>query len=124
MHCGAKATTSLSLFRTSQAELLATRTQAHEPDPTPREDQLDAALTRLRTGLAIFGPGGVLVFANRRFTELFGLAEPPRVGVRFAALLDGMATQAEFTELDGSAFIAEDWGEAAATGPGWATRAI
>ncbi|MEJ0018138.1 MAG: PAS-domain containing protein [Acetobacteraceae bacterium] len=69
--------------------------------------RVGSALATLRTGLAAFGPDGVLLFANRRFGELFGLAhDRPRDGVHFGALLDLMASREEFTGLDGVAFIA------------------
>ena len=47
--------------------------------------RVNAALATLRTGLAEFGPGGALLFANPRFGELFGLAPPhPPAGARFS----------------------------------------
>ena len=45
--------------------------------------RINAALATLRTGLATFGPDRGLLFANRRFAELLGLApDRPPVGSR------------------------------------------
>ncbi len=69
--------------------------------------RVNAALAALRTGLAGFGPGGALLFANPRFGELFGLVPPhPPAGARFSTLLDQMATREEFAESEGARFIA------------------
>ncbi len=69
--------------------------------------RLGAALASLRTGLAAFGPGGILLFANPRFGELFGrLPDRLPTGLRFSALLDEMAAQEEFAGPDGAVFIA------------------
>jgi len=77
---------------------------------TAAEDALgrvNAALATLQTGLAAFGADGTLLFANPRFGELFGLGlaeESDRL--RFARLLDQMASHEEFAQLDGAAFLA------------------
>ena len=59
---------------------------------TTAEDALgrvNAALAKLRTGLAAFGADGTLLFANARFGELFGLGLMEESdGLRFARLLD------------------------------------
>jgi signal transduction histidine kinase len=73
--------------------------------------RINAALATLRTGLATFGPDRRLLFANRRFAELLGLApDRPPVGVAFSALLDLLAAREEFTGFDGAAFIAAQRG--------------
>ena len=51
--------------------------------------RVNTALATLRTGLAAFGPGGALLFANPRFGELFGAApDQLAVGIPFSAMLD------------------------------------
>ena len=77
-----------------------------DSDQRSAPSRVSAALAALRTGLAEFGPGGALLFANPRFAELFGLAPPPPAGMRFSTLLDQMATREEFAGPDGAAFIA------------------
>jgi signal transduction histidine kinase len=73
--------------------------------------RINAALATLRTGLATFGPDRRLLFTNRRFAELLGLApDRPPVGVAFSALLDLLAAREEFTGFDGAAFIAAQRG--------------
>ena len=68
--------------------------------------RVNAALATLRTGLAAFGPGGNVLFANPRFSDLFGLApEFPSTGLAFPALLDHMAAREEFDGFDGVGFI-------------------
>jgi signal transduction histidine kinase len=70
--------------------------------------RVNSALATLRTGLAAFDPGGSLLFANRRFEELIGLAsERPLAGISFPDLLDLLATREEFIGFDGAAFIAQ-----------------
>ena len=69
--------------------------------------RINAALATLRTGLATFGPDRRLLFANRRFAELLGLApDRPPGGVAFSTLLDLLAAREEFAGFDGAAFIA------------------
>jgi signal transduction histidine kinase len=73
--------------------------------------RINAALATLRTGLATFGPDRRLLFTNRRFAELLGLApDRPPVGVAFSALLDLLAAREEFAGFDGAAFIAAQRG--------------
>ena len=69
--------------------------------------RVNTALVTLRSGIAAFGAGGRLLFANPRFAELFGL--PPdrlRADIEFTGILDLMARRDEFTGVDGAAFIA------------------
>jgi signal transduction histidine kinase len=69
--------------------------------------QTTTALATLQLGLAAFGPGGTLRFANPRFAELLALRlEQVQPGIGFPALLDLMAARDEFAGADGAAFIA------------------
>src|SRR5262249_28134472 len=69
--------------------------------------RVNGALASLRTGLAAFGPGGILLFANLRFGELFSLTPGQlTAGTRFSALLDLMALREEFSSFDAGSFIA------------------
>jgi len=69
--------------------------------------QTNTALATLQVGLAAFGTGGSLLFANPRFSELLALPpEQVRTGRQFSALLDLMATRDEFAGVDGEAFVA------------------
>jgi signal transduction histidine kinase len=66
-----------------------------------------AALATLRTGIAAFGAGGVLLFANPGFAELLGLTpDQSAPGMPFPALLDTLAGREEYAGMDGEAFIA------------------
>lgn len=81
--------------------LIAARTEAETA-----LGRVNSALATLRTGIAAFGPGGVLLFTNRSFGELFGLiADQPSAGTHFSALLDLMAAREEFAEMSEAAFL-------------------
>lgn len=72
-------------------------------------ERLDTVLSRLRTGVCVFGPDRRIVLFNRRFEELVGL--PPGFlspGLGFAAILEQLARSGEFCAFsDPWAYVAE-----------------
>jgi len=87
------------------SEAPATGLQAPGSDAADSRGRVSAALRTLRTGLAVFGSPGVLLFANHRFGELLGMADPLPTGIGFTDLLDLVATRAAYAEPEDAAFI-------------------
>ncbi len=66
-----------------------------------------AALATLRIGLAAFDSGRRLLFANPRFSELLSLPiERMLPGIAFDQLADMLAGRDEYSDADGTAFVA------------------
>lgn len=64
-------------------------------------DRLDTVLSRLGTGVCVFGPDHRVVLANDRYARLVGLPSGfLKPGVRFAELLAVLKERGEFSNLD------------------------
>lgn len=72
-------------------------------------ERLDIVLSRLGTGVCVFGPDHRVVRANDRYARLVGL--PPgflRPGIAFAEILELLRARGEFSTLDDAdAYVAE-----------------
>lgn len=82
---------------------------AAEAQARREAERLDTVLSRLHTGVCVFGPDHRVVLANERYATLIGLpAGWLQRGVSFAEILARLAEQGEFDNLaDPKGYVAE-----------------
>ncbi len=79
-----------------------------EAEARERARELDTVLSRLRSGICVYGPDRRVRLSNRRYEELLRL--PPdtiQAGMPVADVLGLLRTHGEFDAMDADAYIAE-----------------
>ena len=79
-----------------------------EAEARARALELDMVLSRLRSGVCVFGGDRSVRLCNSRYTELLGLpVDSVRPGTTLAAVLQLLRDRGEFASLDADRYVAE-----------------